>query len=146
MEIFGGGAWVQASEVEKNDRQELQSLEGEAPSTVGAEAEALSQQLEEAKSILYQQDQAARELFDDVENEKMQRDSIQIRLEALQDDLEKNKDAQKLKSFGSVAKWSLSEHTCPTCHQHITDSLLPQNQGDKAMSIEDNLGIFGGLA
>jgi hypothetical protein len=139
VEVYRNGEWIHASDADKKDREELRAMEDETITTVGEEAEALSQQLEETKVILYQQDQVAREMLDDIESEKMQRDSIQVRLEALQEDLEKNKDAQKLKSFGSVARWSLSDSTCPTCHQHLTDSLLPQNTGDRAMSIEDNI-------
>jgi hypothetical protein len=139
IEVYRTGNWIHASEAETADRTELVSLESESFTTVGETANALSDELEDAKNSLYEKDILAREKLEEIENERMQCDSILTRLEALDDDLEKNKDAQKLKTFGSVAEWSINDHSCPTCHQHLTDTLLPQNSVDRAMTIEDNI-------
>jgi hypothetical protein len=139
VEIYRAGNWIHASEAENADRSELSELESEALSTVGESATDLSNELEEAKKALYEKDIFAREKLEEIENERMQCESISTRLDALADDLEKNKDAQKLKTFGSVARWSINDHSCPTCHQQLTDTLLPQNSVDRAMTIEDNI-------
>jgi hypothetical protein len=139
IEIFRVGKWINGTDAKNSDQEELDNFENEPLVTVGEVADALSEELESAKASLYEQDMLAREKMDEIENERMQRDSIETRLEALRDDLEKNKDALKLKSFGSVAEWSINEHSCPTCHQKLTDALLPQHSVGHAMTIEDNV-------
>jgi hypothetical protein len=139
VEVYRTNDWIHASEAQVADKAELHALEDESLPTVGETAGVLSDELESAKRMLYEQDIFAREKLEEIENERMQRDSIEIRLGALHEDLEKNRDAQKLRSFGSIATLSISEHSCPTCHQHLTDTLLTQNSADQAMTIDDNI-------
>jgi hypothetical protein len=60
-------------------------------------------------------------------------------LETINNDLRNNKDALKLKQMGSALGANSYEGVCPVCHQTIEDSLLPSQNCDHVMSIEDNI-------
>ena len=60
-------------------------------------------------------------------------------LEIVNKDIINNKDVLKLKRLGSTSKWNVTNNNCPTCHQHIEDSLLLLKNSNDHMSIEENL-------
>ena len=70
--------------------------------------------------------------------ELVQKASIDRRITALEEDLQKNLDAQKLRNFGSRIAEVSADH-CPTCSQPIHDTLLAQNASAKVMPVEDNI-------
>ena len=142
FEIFRAGQWVGLGVARNADLEELTRLEAEPVPTAGASAEDLSQLLENARQTLNEREVLASAMLDEMEREQMQLKAVDTRLAALRDDLQRNQDAAKLKALGSVSGWSVSEHTCPTCHQHVTDALLPQGTAEDAMSVEDNIAFI----
>lgn len=62
---------------------------------------------------------------------------IDLRLEALEQDLRKHRDAKVLQNLGSsLALSSIADHVCPTCHQDLQDgSEITQHP----MSIDENI-------
>lgn len=68
-----------------------------------------------------------------------QRASVQRRIAALEDDLQKNQDAQKLRNFGSKLTEAFAADHCPTCSQPIQDTLLAQQASAAVMPVEDNI-------
>lgn len=60
------------------------------------------------------------------------------RISSLEVDLQKNKDALKLKELGSVLGSLALSAVCPTCHQAVDRELLPPDSG-QAMGLEDNI-------
>jgi hypothetical protein len=101
---------------------------------------------EEEMSRLTQQvaDSSARrtEIFKRAQTEKAQAGAIRLRLQALREDLQKNLDAQKLQSLGSSLTESFTVDRCPTCAQHIEDSLLEQQDSPMVMSLADNISYI----
>lgn len=78
------------------------------------------------------------------EREKLiyEKSSVEIlirSLELINKDLQNNKDAYRIKQLGSTQDWRLNKDLCPTCHQKIHDSLLPQDIEYDVMSIEENI-------
>lgn len=71
--------------------------------------------------------------------EKQNIKSLIESLEAIDLDLENNKDILKIKKLGSTKDWSINDNICPTCNQHIQDILIPQSNNIKVMSIEENI-------
>ena len=63
-------------------------------------------------------------------------------LESLNEDLRKNKGAQKVKKLGAEISSKVSKDFCPTCDQHINDSLLPIDVSQNPMLIEDNISYI----
>jgi hypothetical protein len=139
FEVFRAERWVDVRVAQREDREELERLEADPVPSVGDSAEDLSQSLSEARRILSERETLAAALLDDIETERVQLRALETRLVALRDDLQRNRDALRLRSFGSVAEWSSSDHICPTCHQRVTDALLPQGIAENAMSLEDNI-------
>lgn len=64
-------------------------------------------------------------------------DLVKVRYENA--DLRNNKDAQKLKRMGSDLGIESYIGRCPTCGQEIEDSLLPIQNCEHIMSIEENI-------
>jgi len=60
-------------------------------------------------------------------------------LEIINKDILNNKDTLKLKKLGSSEEWLINKNLCPTCHQKIHDSLLPQDIHYEFMSIDENI-------
>jgi len=61
------------------------------------------------------------------------------RLSKLNEDLQRNKDARTLLSLGGSSLKHLAQQQCPTCHQHVVDSLTPLAEGQAVMNIDDNI-------
>lgn len=74
------------------------------------------------------------------DNEKLKQYKKQ--LEAVLEDLRKNKGALKVKSLGSELPAETASDSCPTCHQPIKDSLLPSEIKQTPMRIEDNVSFL----
>ncbi|MGX5623669.1 hypothetical protein [Bacillus cereus] len=65
--------------------------------------------------------------------------SITHNLEIINKDILNNKDTLKLKKMGSSEEWLINNNICPTCHQHIHDSLLSQDMNYDFMTLEENI-------
>jgi len=74
------------------------------------------------------------------DNEKLRQYTKQ--LEAINEDLRKNKGALKVKNLGYELPAETASDICPTCHQEIKDSLLPIEINQTAMRIEDNIAYI----
>lgn len=64
---------------------------------------------------------------------------LESNLQVIDADLRNNKDAQKLKRMGSDLGIESYIGRCPTCGQEIEDSLLPIQNCEHIMSIEENI-------
>ncbi|WP_432713459.1 AAA family ATPase [Pedobacter sp.] len=74
------------------------------------------------------------------DTEKLKQYSTQ--LEAVQEDLRKNRGALKVKSLGFDLPAETASNLCPTCHQEINDSLLPLEIDQPTMRLEDNISYI----
>ena len=64
---------------------------------------------------------------------------LKSNLSAIQSDLRNNKDALKLQQLGSNIGSNLYSGKCPICGQTIQDTLLPIQNCDHIMSIDENI-------
>ncbi|PFN68721.1 hypothetical protein [Bacillus cereus] len=60
-------------------------------------------------------------------------------LENLEIDLKRNKEASKLYKLGSDIDSTLPQGLCPTCHQHVEDTLMPKDTGIKPLDLDENI-------
>ena len=67
--------------------------------------------------------------------------SLKKRIDTLNIDLDRNRDAEKLKKLGSTIGMSASDSTCPTCHQDLSRELLPES-GAKSMGLSENIAFI----
>lgn len=124
--------------------QQLQ-LEVTASSDRIPTAEEVSSEVEQS---LRQHDASLRQalaIFAALEEERTeleaQRGQVQLRLNALSDDLQRHKDSRTLEALGSeYAHALIAEHTCPTCRQHLSDGA---EISEFTMSIDESIDFIG---
>lgn len=138
IEVFRNGSWITAENALASDKTPS-TLDTSPVPTAAAAAPAAGEQLEAAQKLLAERELVAGELLQELLQEKLQRTSAETRLAALREDLRRNKDALKLRSFGSDAGWQIIEHICPTCQQQLVDTLLPQGPIENPMSLDENI-------
>ena len=63
-------------------------------------------------------------------------------LKNVDEDLRKNKDAEKLQKIGLEANLSIDRGICPTCGQAINDTLLNEHLHIKPMRIDENISFL----
>lgn len=73
---------------------------------------------------------------------KLQIEQYQTQLGELVEDLEKNKGARKIYDLGATEQLSIASSHCPTCHQDIKDTLMPQDVIQTPMRIEENIAYL----
>ncbi|MFG1268902.1 hypothetical protein V5F40_13160 [Xanthobacter sp. DSM 14520] len=72
--------------------------------------------------------------------ETQENSALKERLAALETDLKRNQDAQKLQRLGSELGRAASEHVCPTCHQGVSNELLP-TVDSVGMALDENIAF-----
>jgi hypothetical protein len=65
--------------------------------------------------------------------------SLRERISTLHEDLRHYEDDRKVESRHGEVRLRVAEGVCPTCHQSIAGTLLPQNQPINPMSIQENI-------
>lgn len=142
LQVFENNKWVAVEQLVSVLQTQIAELANVPVASVGALAPQLTEQLESKRQQLVEAEQRAAALFDEIDGERAQINSIQTRLATLNEDLQHNQDVAKLKRLGSVAELNVSRNACPTCHQHLSDTLLAQTTTSAAMTIEDNVAFI----
>jgi hypothetical protein len=120
----------------RNRVAELCSAEVPSVEAVAGETAA---ELDHLTTTFAEQNARRNALFRARQEQLSQIASIARRLAALEEDLQKNLDAQKLRNFGSKVSETFAADHCPTCAQPIQDTLLAQQVSAEVMPIEDNI-------
>jgi uncharacterized coiled-coil DUF342 family protein len=138
VQVYRHGEWLNLKSVIDGDKRSLSDLRSrEVPSTAQASPELeaeLRAKYEQLDEVAAERDALAEELSR-AEGERM---AIQRRLGSLEPDLQKNKDALKLRELGSALGTLAASALCPTCHQVVDRELLPPDSG-QAMGLEENI-------
>lgn len=142
LQVFENKAWVASETLSQDLKQKLDILVSTPLKTVGDVAPELSTRLEVSRTELAEAETRAASIFENIAAEKSQVQAVRTRVSTLREDLQHNQDAAKLKRLGSVAALSVTKHACPTCHQHLSDTLLAQTTTVEAMTVEDNIELI----
>ncbi len=134
-----GGKWLSFAEATRQDIDELAHLESEELPRVKQVADNAEKALTSAEVELGETDFAAADLLREVEHDQRQITNLDQRIAALEEDERRNRDVVKLQRLGSTQGVESAKGACPTCHQTLTDALLPQNSAEQPMSVEENL-------
>lgn len=133
---------ITITEFNEQQKAELTQLEKQQTPTVGTNInkneEALKKLTDKLNQLSLNYEMLSPEL--NYDNEKLKQYKKQ--LEAVREDLRKNKGALKVKSLGSELPAETASDNCPTCHQPIKDSLLPSDIKQTPMRIEDNVSFL----
>jgi sugar-specific transcriptional regulator TrmB len=148
-----GSDWKPVEEVASSLRGRIAELEQVQTPTVGDVASEAAIEVEHLMSYVADQNAKRSTVFRGRQTEISQKASVTRRLAALEEDLQKNLDAQKLRNLGSTISESFAPDHCPTCTQPIADTLLAQRAGAAIMPVEQNIeyiraqrGIFQRLS
>lgn len=69
-------------------------------------------------------------------------DEIRLLLAAANEDIERNKTAQKLRNLGAQMELEVATDHCPTCHQEVDDTLLLGIVTGPQMDLETNIAYL----
>jgi hypothetical protein len=115
-------------------RSTTKSIDTEAKKTL--ELEAL---LNLQTNKLNSEESAASILISDIHVSESYIESIEKRTAAVKESLRKYRDIKKLQEYGSAEEINFIEGICPTCNQHIEDSLIPHMHSQSALGVDDNI-------
>jgi hypothetical protein len=98
-----------------------------------------SAELVEAEGAVKDDESVLSRLLVALDQEAHEAANIEQRIEALDEDIQRNKDAKTLRQLGSSQGLSVEAGTCPVCHQPIQDSLVPLAAEQVVMSLDENI-------
>lgn len=120
-------------------QKEYEELSQTPVKSVGENAEIFEKELNNLQYILKQKSLLYDVLNSDLLLNEQQLEELKEQLLDVSSDLQKNKSALKITNLGGEIQSEIAVSICPTCHQHIEDSLLPHNVQEIPMSIDENI-------
>lgn len=138
------GKLVSINEVKGRIAAELVAARLIGTFTIGDRAGEHSSLLEQLQDRLSTLELQSRELRSMLRSESTNHQSLREQLQDIEEDLTKNKDIQKLIRLGSEMGLAVTNDLCPTCHQSIKETLLPQSIHQQPMNIEENIKFLQG--
>jgi len=133
---------IAITDFNEQQKAELTQLEKQQTTTVGTNINKNEEVLKKLTDKLNQLSLNYEMLSPEVNYDKEKLKQYTKQLEAVQEDLRKNKGALKVKSLGHQLPAETASDSCPTCHQGIKDSLLPSEIKQTPMRIEDNVSFL----
>ncbi len=118
-------------EIEQQEIPRVAEIVGSAETELAAKQERLNDRQAMLSRLLEVYELESDEVF-----------STQARLDKIETDLQRNKDTRTLLRLGGNAATNVVQQQCPTCHQHIIDSLTPLAEGQGVMSIDENISFL----
>jgi hypothetical protein len=142
LEKSQDGGWSAIDVIQKSAQEELSKLvEQEIPRVEEIANEAEQELIDAEQGLRSRQSQLSRRLVQ-IENEHQEIEALKLRLETLEEDIQRNKDQRTLNSMSSEIGEHVSQGTCPVCSQNIQDSLVPLDVDQSVMSVDDNIAFL----
>ena len=139
VELYRDNKPVTLKQAIKNDSDNLKRIEEKEIPSAEQTVNETETQLNSIYEILSETELLESDLYDDIELEENELRGLDIRLGALDEDLKKNQDLERLRSYGATSSLQISSGHCPTCHQTTKDSLLNQQAENAVMTVEENV-------
>lgn len=137
-----GEGWVPARQALQSARVTLRRLQEQPPQGNGNRIAELQQELRSTEQQLRREEYVLDQSLSELEQHREALGNVDRRLAAIEQDLRRNKDARRLRQFGSMLPLHVTQGECPTCHQGLQDTLLSQAIDATPMSIDDNIGFI----
>ncbi|MGW7138821.1 hypothetical protein [Streptomyces xanthophaeus] len=140
-------AWVTIEQEVQALRARLDELERAPVSTVGEMQDRLDSELSSAQDDLTVVNALLGQETSSLQEATVRRNSLDLRLSDLEEDLQKHKDADLLRRLGSMHAAVIGGNsTCPTCQQPLPDgfdvTLSPMDPDENIAFIEQELATF----
>ncbi|MFG2684518.1 hypothetical protein ACGFWG_00185 [Streptomyces sp. NPDC048405] len=136
LEVDSGSGWIALDEEIDRLIREVESRQVQLVTSVSDAAPAIEEELSANQERAVHLNMALSSAIGDLDQAKRQSDSLELRIEAIEEDLRKHKDASLLKTLGSSDDFIESFSSCPTCGQHLPDGF---EITDYPLTIEDNI-------
>jgi hypothetical protein len=142
LSVMRESKWVPIGEYITGLRARLTALQNvEVPSTAKAEPR-LRAELPKLEADLASRERAIAVLYEKFEADTAETESLQQRLDTINDDLRKYKDLRKVRRMGSSDGPEAVNGHCPTCHQELADSLLDTGSKAVPMTVDHNVSFY----
>lgn len=127
-------------ELVATSRAELKQLQEEEIPRVESISAELAEGLAAAEQEVLRLEMYVERMARDLEADRSQVGSIDGRLQAIEEDLRHNRDIVRLRGLGSDIGLATAKENCPTCGQHVPDTLVVQEA--ETMSVEANIKLL----
>lgn len=139
MEIYRDEQTISLEAALEENVATLKRLQEEEIPTAQQTVTEATAELNAAYERLNQLELLAEEITDDTALEGTEQAALEARIAALKEDLKKNQDVVRLRTYGAAQHLHISTGECPTCHQVISDILVDQRQHEAVMTIDENI-------
>lgn len=99
----------------------------------------LLEETSEIKKEILEIQYSMNEIFEQINNERLSLQGLEKSLNLIEVDIENNKDARKIRNYGSNEDIKILKDTCPTCEQPIKDTVILSQNTLQLMSIDENI-------
>jgi hypothetical protein len=142
LSVMRESKWVPIAEYLNGLQARFTELQGiEVSSTAKAEPR-IRTELVQLEGELAAQEQTVALLYEKFEADTAEAESLQQRIDSINDDLRKYKDLRKVRRLGSKDGPEIISGHCPTCHQELADSLLDTGNKVAPMTVDQNVSFY----
>lgn len=142
LSVMQSAKWVPIADYLNGMRSRYSDLQAiEVPSTINAEPQ-IRAELAELEGSLAAQERIVATLYEQFETDSAEAESLQQRIDGINDDLRKYKDLRKVRKMGSNDHPEVVSGHCPTCHQELADSLLDTANRTMPMTVDQNVSFY----
>ena len=140
LQLYQEGEWVPLSTLIAEIEALVAELEAAQLETVDAVAPQLEARIATLRGHIDTESAVLEAVRSEYAAETQDSQALGARVRSLEIDLRRNQDAQKLQRLGSELGKASSEHVCPTCHQGVSNELLPTVEA-VGMGLEENIAF-----
>lgn len=140
LQLYYQGEWTRLADVLQIASGRVAELEASQVETVEQAAPDIQARVTELRSQLDALSAILEAVRGEYGAETQDNAALEERVAALETDLKRNQDAQKLQRLGSELGRAASEHICPTCHQGVSNELLP-TVDSVGMALDENIAF-----
>lgn len=137
--VSEGEKWIPLTERAAARQGKLTQLVSEEIPKVQEIASTAAQELADAERTLRMREAFLARLLEASAMEEAELESLRRRIRAIEEDLKRNQDVETLRSLGSTQLPSVTDGTCPVCHQSMKDTLVPVPDVQAVMSVKENI-------
>lgn len=141
LQLYYQGEWTRLADVLQIATGRVAELEASQVETVEQAAPDIQARVTELRSQLDALSAVLEAVRGEYGAETQDNEALEERVGALETDLKRNQDAQKLQRLGSELGRAAWENVCPTCHQGVSNELLP-TVDSVGMALDENIAFI----
>jgi hypothetical protein len=136
LEVDSGSGWASLDDEINRLAAELEEQAAQHLTSIGEAAPEIEESLSRNQDRATQLSIVLSSAIEDWEQARRQVQALELRIDALEEDLRKHKDAALLQRLGATGSYDLPDETCPTCGRSLPDGF---EITDYPLTIEDNI-------